>query len=138
MKQGKNKMEGKIKGEKLLYIFLGIIILIGGIVPFAAQFLCPFFYPDRGVVGAEVWNQYVSIILGVIATITSIVSLVLGFRNEKENYETEIRTRDLLHKIQKKIVKISIRQEIQGFMKTNPVSKTPSDAKSNPTDENIE
>lgn len=89
--------------KKSIYILIGIIVLVGAIVPFVAQFILPFFFSDKQVVGAEVWNQYVSIILGVVATITSIVSLVLGIRSEQHSNETEMRTRDLLQRIETRI-----------------------------------
>ena len=53
-----------MKNKNAIYILIGIIVLIGAIVPFGAQFVLPFFFPDKQIAGAEVWNQYVSIILG--------------------------------------------------------------------------
>ena len=96
-----------------IYKLIGIIVILGAIVPFAAQFLLPFFLPNSNVQvsGAEIWNQFVSIILGVIATITSIVSLILGFRSEERSNETEIRTVELLHTIEKKIELMSQKQD---------------------------
>lgn len=79
------------------------MIAIGALVPFAAQFLLPFYNSEISVAGAEVWNQYVSIILGVVATITSIVSLILGFKSEEQSNATERRTRDLLKEIEGKV-----------------------------------
>lgn len=63
-------------------------IFIGGIVPFAAQFLFPSIFKDYSPVGAEVWNQYVSIILGIVATVLSIISLVLCFRSEDRSKDS--------------------------------------------------
>lgn len=94
-----------------IYILIGCIVLLGAIVPFAAQFILPFFFPDNKIVGAEVWNQYVSIILGIVATITSIVSLVLGFRSEEQSNATERRTRDLLRNIDMRVQLISQKQD---------------------------
>lgn len=94
-----------------IYRLICIIIIIGAIIPFAAQFILPFFFPDRSVAGAEIWNQYVSIILGVVATITSIVSLILGFKSEQQSYETELRTRDVLQRIETSIQLLSQKQD---------------------------
>lgn len=98
--------------KNAIYILIGIIVLIGAIVPFGVQFIFPFFFPDKQIAGAEVWNQYVSIILGVIATITSIVSLVLGFRSEKESNDTERRTRDLLQEIKGNVALVLQKQDM--------------------------
>ncbi len=97
--------------KNIIYILIFGIILIGCIVPFAAQFILPFFYPESKIAGAEVWNQYVSIVLGVVATITSIVSLVLSLRSEEQAYETERRTRDLLNDILREVAEMSCKQE---------------------------
>ena len=61
--------------------------ILGLIIPFAAEVILPFFFPHARVDGVAVWNQFVSIILGVIATIMSIVSLTLCFRSDKNMTE---------------------------------------------------
>lgn len=94
-------MSEKFK-NKIYYLIIAVIA-IGALVPFAAQFLLPFYNSEISVAGAEVWNQYVSIILGVVATITSIVSLILGFKSEEQSNATERRTRDLLKEIEGKV-----------------------------------
>jgi Mg2+/citrate symporter len=129
-----------------IYKLIGIIVILGAIVPFAAQFLLPFFLPNSNVQvsGAEIWNQFVSIILGVIATITSIVSLILGFRSEERSNETEIRTVELLHTIEKKIELMSQKQDQlqSSLLKTYSESNTNtqinfSSGKSDNSDEQI-
>lgn len=100
-----------MKNKYAIYILIVVIILIGAIVPFGAQFILPFFFPDKQIAGAEVWNQYVSIILGVVATITSIVSLVLGFKSEEQSNATELRTRDVLQRIEARIQLLSQKQD---------------------------
>lgn len=100
-----------MKNRNAIYILIGSIILVGAIIPFGAQFILPFFFSDKQIVGAEVWNQYVSIILGVVATITSIVSLVLGFRSEEQSNATELRTRDMLKSIEARIQLLSQKQD---------------------------
>lgn len=128
-----------------LYILIGVIVLIGAIVPFAAQFVLPFYFPDKQIAGAEVWNQYVSIILGIVATITSIVSLVLGFRSEEQSNATERRTRDLLQRIEARIQLLSQKQDqiiqsslIKDYSESKKaVSVNLASGKNNPDDEQV-
>lgn len=82
--------------KKFVYTSITIITILGAIVPFAAQFILPFFFPNNKLAGAEIWNQYVSIVLGVIATLMSIISLKLSFDNVEQSYETELNTQQLL------------------------------------------
>ena len=130
-----------MKNKNAIYILIGIIVLIGAIVPFGAQFVLPFFFPDKQIAGAEVWNQYVSIILGVIATITSIVSLVLGFRSEKESNDTERRTRDLLQEIKGNVALVLQKQDmLQSHLTseydiTHKINRTNKDGQMNVQDE---
>lgn len=73
--------------QALIYRLIFGLSILGLIVPFAAQFVLPFFFPDVNVAGVEVWNQFVGIILGMIATIMSIVSLVLCYRSDHNSTE---------------------------------------------------
>ena len=68
-----------------LYHLILIIAVSGLIVPYAAQFILPFFFPNVKISGIEIWNQYVSLILGIIAAIMSVISLVLCIRSESSN-----------------------------------------------------
>ena len=133
-----------MKNKNAIYILIGTIILVGAIIPFGAQFILPFFFPDKQIAGAEVWNQYVSIILGVVATITSIVSLVLGFKSEEYSNATELRTREMLQRIETRIQLLSQKQDqmqsslINGYreaQKTGAVNLT--SGTNNPNDEKI-
>ena len=47
--------------KKGVYVLIGLVIILGAIVPFAAQFILPFFFETPRIQGAEVWNQYISI-----------------------------------------------------------------------------
>lgn len=85
--------------KKYVYNVIFWLSLIGLIVPFASQFILPFFFPCCKVAGVEIWNQYVSIILGVVATLMSVISLKLSFDNVEQSYQTELRTQELLYKI---------------------------------------
>ena len=134
-----------MKNKNAIYLLVGVIVLIGAIVPFGAQFILPFFFPDKQIAGAEVWNQYVSIILGVVATITSIVSLVLGFKSEEQSNATELRTRDMLQRIEARIQLLSQKQDqiIQSSLTKDyneakkAVSINLASGKNNPDDEQI-
>lgn len=87
--------------KKYVYNVILIISIFGLIVPFAAQFILPFFFSCRKVAGVEIWNQYVSIILGIVATLMSIISLKMSFDNVEQSHQTELKTRDLFHDIEK-------------------------------------
>lgn len=86
--------------KKFIYNTILIVTILGAIVPFAAQFILPFFFPCANIKGVEIWNQYVSIILGVVATLMSVVSLKLSFDNVNQSFETELRTQKLLFDIE--------------------------------------
>ena len=134
-----------MKNKNAIYQLIFYIVLIGAIVPFGSQFVLPFFYPDKQIAGAEVWNQYVSIILGVVATITSIVSLVLGFKSEEQSNATELRTRDMLQSIETRIQLLSQKQDqmmqsslIKDYSEAKKsVSTNLASGKSDPDDEQV-
>lgn len=100
------------KYQKIIFILLCGVILIGGLVPFAAQFICPFIFPDRPIAGAEVWNQYVSIVLGIVATILSIVSLKMCFISEEQTNSTNLRVQKALDDLDKSIGRVSDKQDL--------------------------
>ncbi len=93
------------------FVFIGTIIFLGGLVPFAAQFLLPLLYKNANVAGAEVWNQYVSIVLGIVATILSVVSLKMCFLNDEQSRQTELKTQEILDKIDTKIQLLAQKQD---------------------------
>lgn len=97
-----------------IWIFILVIgvILFGGLVPFAAQFIFPFVFPNIPISGAEIWNQYVSIILGIVATILSIVSLKMCFSSEEQTHETNIRVQKALDDLDKAVDKVSDKQDL--------------------------
>lgn len=99
-KNTKDQLNGTLSHKWFVYGTIIICVIIGAIVPFGAQFILPFFFQEISVAGAEVWNQYVSIILGVVATLMSIISLKLSFDNVEQSHETELRTQQLLFDIQ--------------------------------------
>lgn len=90
-----------------VYKTVFLVIVVGTIIPFATQFCLPMILLLFGVIdvneynilkipGVEIWNQYTGIILGIVATIMSIVSMYLGFKNSDESSASERRTRELL------------------------------------------
>lgn len=129
--------------KEKVYKLIISVVLIGAIVPFAVQFILPIFKPCVKIVGVEVWNQYVGIILGIIATITSIVSLVLGFKSKEESYDTERRTRDLLQDIKGIVTLVSQKQDMlqnninREYAITNKINREHYDSRINVQDECI-
>lgn len=130
--------------KRKIYNLIVIVVVSGAIVPFAAQFILPFFFSRCKVAGVEVWNQYVSIILGVVATILSVVSLVLGFKSEEESHDTELRTRDILKHIEGKLELVSQKQDqfqsslLRNYSEAdNGVSTNLTSGSNNPDDEQL-
>ena len=99
------------KYKNLIFILIFAVIFVGAIVPFGTQFWLPFFNPDAFTAGAEVWNQYVSIVLGIVATILSIISLKMCFSSNDSARQTEIRTQDTLDKIDTRIQLLAQKQD---------------------------
>ena len=97
--------------KRNIYWFIEIIIFIGILVPFACQFVIPLFVEAKDISGVEVWNQFVSMILGIVATILSIVSLKMGFDSAESARNTELKTQSVLDGIEEKICILSERQE---------------------------
>lgn len=97
--------------KRNIYWFIGIIIFIGILIPFGCQFVIPLFIETKNVSGVEVWNQFTSMILGIVATILSIVSLKMGFDSAETARITELKTQSVLDSIDEKICILSERQE---------------------------
>lgn len=66
-----------------ILVFIGVIIFIGILIPFVCQFVIPIFYETKNIMGVEIWNQFVSMILGIIATILSVVLLKMSFDRKR-------------------------------------------------------
>lgn len=113
-----------------IYWLVGLVIFIGAIIPFGAQFWLPFFNEDAFIEGAEVWNQYVSIVLGIVATILSIISLKMCFSSEETSRQTELRTQATLDKIDTRIQLLAQRQD----QLYNAVSQNSQNTKTNDID----
>ena len=66
--------------KKWVFMLILITIILGIIVPFSSEVVLTIWFPDV-TLGIETWNQFVSIILGIVATVLSIVSMIMGFKN---------------------------------------------------------
>lgn len=97
--------------KKTIFRLIYWIVILGLIVPFASEFILPFFFPECNISSVSVWNQFVSIILGVIATIMSIVSLVLCYRSEEKSNEVNSSINLILNSITEKVNEIGRKQD---------------------------
>lgn len=66
--------------KKWVFILILFTIGVGLLIPYAGEMVCVLWFPDKAV-GLGTWNQFVSIVLGIVATVLSIVSLIMGFKN---------------------------------------------------------
>ena len=73
-------MGSKYGLKKWVFRLILWVIIFGAIVPYFAEVICSIWFPDA-VLGLNVWNQFVSIVLGIVATVLSIVSLIMSFKN---------------------------------------------------------
>ncbi len=84
--------------KKWVFYLIVITIVCGAIVPFASEVLCTIWFPDVAL-GLNTWNQFVSIILGIIATILSIVSIIMGFKNYEDTLSVQEKYMQALEQI---------------------------------------
>lgn len=85
----------------MFYLIL-FVISAGILVPYGIELICVFWYPDRAV-GIGEWNQFVSIVLGVVATVLSIISMIMSFKN----YDDAFHLQDKYDKTLQEVVLIS-------------------------------
>ncbi len=84
------------------------VITLGLIVPFLSETICTIWFPEASV-GLNTWNQFVSIILGIVATVLSIVSLIMGFKNYEDGldlHEKHIETLEKISSISKDVIEV--------------------------------
>ena len=81
-------------------------IIVGLIVPYGAQVICTIWFPDASV-GLDVWNQFVSIALGIVATVLSIVSLIMGFKNYDDTLAMQEKYTQTLQQSERALEKIT-------------------------------
>lgn len=87
--------------KRWVYGIIITVISLGLIVPFFSEAVCTIWFPDISL-GINTWNQFVSIILGIVATVLSIVSLIMGFKNYEDGldlHEKHIATLDKIQSI---------------------------------------
>ena len=84
--------------NKWAFRLIVITIVLGAIVPFASETICTIWFPEASV-GLNTWNQFVSIILGIIATLLSIVSIIMGFKNYEDTLSVQEKYMQALHEI---------------------------------------
>ena len=80
----------KSEEKKNIFGLIGFVIFVGMLVPFACQF--------------------VSIVLGIVATILSIISLKMGFDSADNAKNTEMKTQGILDEISSKISLLTEKQ----------------------------
>lgn len=80
--------------------FMLLIIALGLFVPFFNQF-CPSLSPWK--INSEMWNSYVSIILGIVATLCSLLSIYLSFYAQKQTLLFNNNTIDDFNNIRREI-----------------------------------
>ena len=73
-------MDEKYGLKKWTFRLILWTIFLGIIVPYFAEVICTLKFPDAAA-GLNIWNQFVSIVLGIVATVLSIVSLIMSFKN---------------------------------------------------------
>lgn len=91
--------------KKWVYGIIITVIIIGLIVPFFSEVICTIWFPNT-TTGLSTWNQFVSIILGIVATILSIVSLIMGFKNYEDAldlHEKNVKTLDDIASLSKDV-----------------------------------
>lgn len=100
-------LENRYGLKKWCVVIILFVATIGCLGPFVAQCVLPFFFPECTIDGLEIWNQYVGIVLGIVATILSIVSLIMGFNSANEASEQQRKafdqyeaTIELIHKVE--------------------------------------
>lgn len=76
------RLKWKFSMKGWVFTLITFFCVFGLIGPLVAQFTAP--EDEIYTALMEAWNSYVSIILGVVATLLSIVSLIFSFHNEEE------------------------------------------------------
>lgn len=91
--------------KRWVYGIVITVISLGLIVPFFSEAILTIWFPDV-TIGLNTWNQFVSIILGIVATILSIVSLIMGFKNYEDGldlHEKHVQTLEKIASISKDV-----------------------------------
>ena len=81
------------KAKAYSVVFISGVIILGILIVFYVSI------SDKEVPGIEEMNQFVSIVLGVVATIVSIVSMLFSFYGLEKTEESERRQKEILDEI---------------------------------------
>lgn len=74
--------------ERWVLIIIVAVLLTGFIFPLYAEAYLGAYFPDK-VKGVEIWNQFTSVVLGIIATVLSLVSIFMGFKSYDDSSELQ-------------------------------------------------
>ena len=74
--------------KRWVLILIVVVLLVGFVFPMFAEIIIGTLYPEQ-VKGVEVWNQFTSIILGIVATVLSLVSMFMGFKSYDDSVELQ-------------------------------------------------
>ena len=74
--------------KRWVFYLILFVIFLGFLIPYAIELICTFWFPEHSI-GISQWNQFVSIILGVVATVLSIVSIIMGFKNYDDTLDIQ-------------------------------------------------
>lgn len=119
--------------KKWVFRLIAFTIGLGLIVPFLSEVVLTIWFPGV-TMGLDIWNQFVSIILGVVATVLSIVSMIMGFKNYDDTLEIQEKYTKTLQHIEKiasdvdtvkSDVKMAIDGKIQKISSDNPWNQEP-------------
>lgn len=81
------------KAKSYSVVLVAAVIIIGVLIVFACSII------NKTIPGLEEMNQFVSIVLGIVATIVSIVSMLFSFYGLEKTEESERRQNETLRQI---------------------------------------
>lgn len=99
-------MDKKYGMKKWVCILIMGTIICGLIVPYGAEVICSIWFPCVSL-GLNIWNQFVSIALGIVATVLSIVSLIMGFKNYDDTLALQEKYTETLKQSERALDKIT-------------------------------
>lgn len=91
------------------------VILIGFIFTLFAEVIIGTWMPSR-VRGVETWNQFTSVILGIVATVVSIVSVFMGFKSYDDSSKLQltcIQTLDHIKNMEQNLFKFNFQADVE-------------------------
>lgn len=107
----KREVEKSQNFKNNIFTLIIIIAIIGLIIPYSGEVILPFFCSKEKIQGIQVWNQFVSMILGVVATIMSIVSLYLCFKSEEKSTIVNHQIEKNLALLSEQVKNLSVKQD---------------------------